>query len=85
MPSSAQVTVGTTATLLVAANIMDQTVQLHNTGGGAVYLGNASVTTSNGYKLDNTDKLQIPVGDNEALYAIAASGTHTVAVLSQVN
>ena len=85
MPNSAQISVGTTATLLVAANIMDQTVQLHNLGGGAVYLGNANVTTSNGYKMDNTDKLQIPVGDNEALYAIAASGTHTVAVLSQVN
>jgi hypothetical protein len=85
MPNSAQISVGTTATLLVAANIMDQTVQLHNLGGGAVYIGNASVTTSNGYKMDNTDKLQIPVGDNEALYAITASGTHTVAVLSQVN
>ena len=85
MPSSAQIVVGTTATLLVAANIMDQTVQLHNLGGGAVYLGNASVTTANGYKMDNTDKLQIPVGDNEALYAITASGTNTVAVLIQVN
>ena len=85
MPNSAQISVGTTATLLVAANIMDQTVQLHNLGGGAVYLGNASVTTSNGYKMDNTDKLQIPVGDNEALYAITASGTNIVAVLSQVN
>ena len=85
MPSSAQITVTTTATLLVAANIMDQTVQLHNLGGGAVYLGNASVTTSNGYKMDNTDKLQIPVGDNEALYGIVASGTNTVAVLTQVN
>ena len=85
MPKSAQISVGVTATLLVAANIMDQTVQLHNLGGGAVYLGDASVTTSNGYKMDNTDKLQIPVGDNEALYAITASGTNTVAVLSQVN
>jgi hypothetical protein len=85
MPTSAQVTVTTTATLLVAANIMDQTVQLHNLGGGAVYLGNASVTTSNGYKMDNGVKLQIPVGDNEALYAITASGTNTIAVLSQVN
>ena len=85
MPNSAQISVGTTATLLVAANIMDQTVQLHNLGGGAVYLGDANVTTSNGYKMDNTDKLQIPVGDNEDLYAITASGTQTVAVLSQVN
>ncbi len=85
MPSSAQVTITTTATLLVAANIMDQTVLLHNLGGGAVYLGNASVTTSNGYKMDNGDKLQVPVGDHEGLYGIAASGTHTIAVLSQVN
>jgi hypothetical protein len=85
MPSSAQITVTTTATLLVAANIMDQTVWLHNLGGGAVYLGNANVTTSNGYKMDNTDKMQVPVGDHEGLYAITASGTNTVAVLSQVN
>jgi hypothetical protein len=85
MPTSAQITVTTTATLLVAANIMDQTVWLHNLGGGAVYLGNAGVTTSNGYKMDNTDKMQVPVGDHEGLYAITASGTNTVAVLSQVN
>lgn len=85
MPTSAQVTVGTTATLLVAANIMDQTVWLHNLGGGAVYLGGANVTTSNGYKMDNTDKMQVPVGDHEGLYGITASGTNTVAVLSQVN
>jgi hypothetical protein len=85
MPTSAQVTITTTATLLVAANIMDQTVWLHNLGGGAVYLGNSNVTTSNGYKLDNGDKMQLLVGDNEGLYAIAASGTHTIAVLNQVN
>ena len=85
MPTSAQVTVGTTATLLVAANIMDQTVWLHNLGGGAVYLGDANVTTANGYKMDNGDKMQVPVGDNEGLYGIVASGTHTVAILRQVN
>jgi hypothetical protein len=85
MPTSAQVTITTTATLLVAANIMDQTVWLHNLGGGAVYLGDANVTTSNGYKLDNGDKLQVPVGDHESLYGIAALGTHTIAVLKQVN
>jgi hypothetical protein len=85
MPTSAQVTVTTTATLLVAANIMDQTVLLHNLGGGAVYLGDVNVTTSNGYKLDNGDKLQVPVGDHEGLYGIAASGTHMIAVLKQVN
>tara|TARA_R110000868_G_scaffold24868_3_gene97515 strand:+ start:1111 stop:1368 length:258 start_codon:yes stop_codon:yes gene_type:complete len=85
MPTSAQVSVAQTAVEIVPANIMDQTVWLHNLGGGAIYLGGANVTTANGYKLDNGDKMQVPVGDHEGLYAIAASGTHTVAVLSQVN
>ena len=85
MSTSAQVTVTTTATLLVAANIMDQTVWLHNQGGGAVYLGDANVTTANGYKLDNGDKMALPVGDNEGLYGVTASGTNTVCVLKQIN
>jgi hypothetical protein len=83
MPSSAQVSVGTTATVLAAATDFDQTVWLHNSGGGVVYLGASNVTTSNGYKLDNGDKLTVTVGDSEALYAVTASGTQTVAVLRQ--
>jgi len=85
MPTSAQVTIGVTATVLVAANIADQTAYLHNLGGGAVYIGDANVTTSNGYKLDNGDKLTVSVGDHEGLYAVTASGTHVVAVLKQIN
>ena len=85
MPSSAQVTVGTTATLLVAANIADQTVWLHNQGGGAVFLGDSGVTTANGYKLDTGDKMQLPVGDHEGLYGVTASSSHIVAVLKQIN
>jgi hypothetical protein len=85
MPSSAQVTVNTTATVLVAATAFDQTAYLHNLGGGAVYLGAANVSAANGYKLDNGDKITIGVGDHEALYAIAANGTHTVSVLTQIN
>jgi len=84
MPTSSQVSVGTTATLLVAANIMDQTVWVHNSG-GALYIGGSNVTTANGYKLDTGDKIQLPVGDNEGLYGIVASGTNTVFILKQVN
>jgi hypothetical protein len=84
MPTSAQVTVTTTATLLVAANIMDQTVWLHNSG-GALYIGASNVTTANGYKLDTDDKMELPVGDNEGLYGIVASGSNTVFILKQVN
>ena len=85
MPSSAQVTVNATATVLVAETAFDQTVYLHNSGGGIVYLGAANVSTANGYKLDNGDKITIGVGDHEALYAITASGTNVVSVLTQIN
>ena len=85
MPSSAQVTVGTTATVIVAATAFDQTAYLHNLGGGAIYLGAANVSTTNGYKLDNGEKITIGVGDHEALYAVAATGTHVVGVLTQIN
>jgi hypothetical protein len=85
MPTSAQVSVTTTAIVIVPATNFDQTANLHNLGGGAIYLGGSDVTTANGYKFDNGDKLMVTVGDREALYAIAASGTHTVAVLTQIN
>jgi hypothetical protein len=84
MPTSSQVSVGVTATLLVAASTFDQTVWLHNSG-GALYIGASNVTTANGFKLDTDDKMELPVGDNEGLYGIVASGTNTVFVLKQIN
>ena len=84
MPTSAQVTVGTTPTLLVSSTGFDQTVWLHNSG-GALYIGDSNVTTANGFKLDTGDKMELPVGDNEGLYGIVAIATNTVFVLKQIN
>jgi hypothetical protein len=89
MPTSAQITVGTTATLLVAATAFDQTAYIHNMahGGGnpVVFLGDATVTADNGFELDAGDYITIGVGDHEALYAITATGSVKVSVLKQVN
>ena len=85
MPTSSQITVNTTATVLVAQTGFDQTVWLHNSGGGVVYIGASNVTTANGYKLDNGDKMELPVGDHEALYGVTATGTNVVCVLTQIN
>ena len=84
MPSSAQVTITTTVSIIASASSY-RTIYLHNLGGGAIYIGGSNVTTSNGYKMDGGDKLSIIIGDLEALYGVAASGTHTVAVLKQIN
>jgi len=82
MPISTQVTITSTASVIVSANSY-RNIYLHNLGGGAIYLGGSNVTTSNGYKLDNGEKLSLIIGDTEALYGVAASGTHTLAVLAQ--
>jgi hypothetical protein len=84
MPTSRQVTITTTPTVIVPSDIADQTALLHATN-DALYIGGSNVTTANGYLVDHKDKLTIPVGDHEGLYGVVASGTTTVSVLYQVN
>jgi hypothetical protein len=84
MPTSAQITVTTTATLLVPATPFDQTALLHASN-HSLYIGGSNVTTANGYLVDHKDKLTIPVGDHKGLYGVVASGTTIVSVLYEVN
>jgi hypothetical protein len=84
MPTSRQITVTTTPTVLVPANIADQTALVHATN-DALFIGGADLTTANGYRVDNKDKITVQVGDHEGLYGVVTSGTTTVSVLYQVN
>lgn len=81
--SSAQYSVDGTAVKLAEANGMPLEVHIH-VASGAIYLGNAGVTTANGLRMDNGDKETYTVPDGSALYAIAASGTVTVYTLVAV-
>jgi hypothetical protein len=84
MPTSRQVTITTTPTIIVPANIADQTALLHATNDN-LFIGGSDLTTANGYLVDHKDKLTIQVGDHEGLYGVVTSGTTTVSVLYQVN
>jgi hypothetical protein len=84
MATSVQKTVTTTAGIIVAASPFDQTVALHS-GSGTVYLGDSTVTTSTGYRMDNGDKVVLPVGDHEPLYAITSSGTAILYIYINTN
>lgn len=84
MPKSEVYTVTNTASIVVPALIGDQSAYLHSAS-GTLYIGGADLTTANGYRLDNGDKLSLLIGDHEALYAITSSGTATLYVLSQIN
>ena len=83
MPSTAQITVTTTATLLVTANRADQMVYLHSKH--VIYVGGPSVTSSTGYLMDNGDKLSMMLSDNESLYGIAATGSGIMQVMVTIN
>ena len=81
--TSSSVTVGTTATLIVAADDKHRTVYLHVAGNSTVYLGNASATTANGLSTEkNTTPLEIFLPLRETLYGIVASDTEVVRVLT---
>ena len=83
------VSVGSTATLLTVAALGGgkdgSTIFVQNpTGGQAVYLGGAGVTTSSyGYILAINSNIRIDLNQDEALYAVVASSTQSVAVLRQ--
>lgn len=79
---SAAVTVTTTAVLVVSADDKNRTVYLHNAGGGKIYLGGSSVTSSNGFHLGNGESVELFIPSRETLYGISASGSNDAIVLT---
>lgn len=83
----AQVTVGTTATLLSAATAGrdGQTVLVQNpTTGVNVYIGGEGVTTSSyGFLLQAGTAFAIDLQAGEGIYGVVASSTQAVGVIRQ--
>ena len=83
---SAQITVTTSPTLLVAADESHRTVYLHVVGNATVYVGSSTVSTTTGMATEkHTAPLAIEVPANETLYGIVAADTETVCVLRPSN
>jgi putative AlgH/UPF0301 family transcriptional regulator len=79
---SAQVSVGTTPTLLIDSDNINRQVHVHALSNTPVYLGGPDVSTTTGFLLEKDDGasvIEIPI--NEKLYAVVAAGTETVSVL----
>jgi hypothetical protein len=83
------VSVGSTATLLTVAasggGKDGSTILIQNPSGGqAVYIGGAGVTTSSyGFILAVNSNMSIELNQDEAVYGVVASSTQSVAVLRQ--
>ena len=77
--SSSQTSVTTAATLLVSGDAVAEGVYLHSSS-GTIYMVASYVTSSNGYKMDNGDKLTIQ-NHETPIDGITSSGTATMSVL----
>ena len=68
---------------IVAADNINREIYVHAIGAGVVYIGGADVTSANGML---TEKNAVPFAmhlpANEELYAITASGTEEVRVMT---
>ena len=77
-----QVTVQSTATLIVAQNTGRKAVVITNLGTTAVYIGSSSsVTTSNGQLLPGVVGASISIPQTGPVWGIAASSTEAVSFM----
>lgn len=76
--SSAQITVTTSPTLLVAGDAQAEQVNLHSKH--TIYIGGADVTISTGYQMDNGDKIVLQ-NHESPIYGIIAAATGIMQVL----
>ena len=82
--TSAQITVGTSPTIIDGLSTNPFRLHVHNNDNSAdLYLGNGSVTSSTGLRLMKLDSIELVINPGEALYAVSASGSHAVSWLKQ--
>ncbi len=81
--TTAQIEVGTTRVLLHQTDADGCHLSIHaDVGAGShIHIGNATVTTANGYELDGHVTFQISMPPTTAIYAVQDSGTATVSIM----
>jgi hypothetical protein len=77
---SANITVTTTATLLIAADDKFRTCYLHPNA--TTYVGNSAVTSTTGFHCLSNTPISFVIPAGETLYGITATGTATVLTLT---
>ena len=79
---SSNKTITTTATKILAKSNSYRTIYIHVLGAGTVYLGDSTVTSSNGLL---TEKNAVPqtlaIPAQEELWAVVASGSEVLRIL----
>ena len=76
--TSQQLTITTTPQIIWAGDSAND-IFLH-VSQGTCFIGNATVTSTTGYQMDNGDKITIPCHETP-LYACTSTGTGTLSIL----
>ena len=71
--ATGQVTVATTATLVITRRATRRSIGILNTGSNTIYLGGPTVTTTNGHQLPSGGFIGIPT--TAEIWAIGASAS----------
>lgn len=79
--SATRVTVATTATLVCTAFPRGGSCLIRNAGANSMFLGDATVTTANGFELVSTAAVSLPLERAEKVYAVVAAATERADVI----
>ena len=79
---SSAITITTTAQKILAKSNSYRTIYIHVVGAGTVYLGDSTVTSTNGLLTEkNAVPLALEIPAQEELWAVTASGTESLRLL----
>jgi len=85
MITTGQVTVGTARSQIDGSSASDFRLHIHNMDQtDAVFIGNESVTTANGFQLFKQDSVELQCYASEHVYVISSKGNHAISFLKQV-
>ena len=80
MAYSRHFTITTTRQLIVPVDGSAQEIHFH-AASGICYIGGEDVTTDNGFKVDNGEKISMLLHPGDSLYAITSSGSVQIMLL----
>ena len=82
--SSGRQVIGTTRQIVDGVSPNPSRLHIHNMDNADdIFLGNETVTTANGLALVKLDSIELIFNPGESLYAISATGSHTISWLRQ--
>ena len=83
--TTGQITVGTASVAIDGSSVSDWRLHIHNMDNtDSVFIGNETVTTSNGFSLFKQDSIELQCYPNEHVYVVSTKSNHPISFLKQV-